>query len=61
MMKSQRIKGGKKVFKSFEEYKAAFYPQQNKDKALSNEDPNILGTILARQTINKYKHILLSK
>jgi hypothetical protein len=61
MMKSKRIGKEKKEFKSFEEYEAVFYPRQNKDKMLSNEDPSLLGVILARQTINKYKHILLNK
>ena len=61
MMKSQRTKAEKRIFKSFEEYEAVFYPQQSKVKTLTNEDPSALGTILARQTINKYKHILLNK
>lgn len=58
MMKKK--KGQKnREFKSFEEYEAAFFPQRSKESASSSQTPHSLGAMLARQSIGKYKHILL--
>lgn len=45
-------------YHSVKEYEKKFYPESYKKQSLEVSDPNTLGTILARESLNKFKQLI---
>jgi hypothetical protein len=45
-------------FHSMKEYEKKYYPESFKKQLLEFKDPDTLGIILARESLNKFKHLI---
>lgn len=45
-------------FHSVKEYEKKYYPESFKKQSIEISDPNTLGTVLARESLNKFKHLI---
>jgi hypothetical protein len=45
-------------FHSVKEYEKKYYPESYKKQSLEVSDPNNLGIVLARESLNKFKHLI---
>ena len=45
-------------FHSVKEYEKKYYPESFKKQSIEISDPNTLGTVLARKSLNKFKHLI---
>ena len=43
-------------YHSMEEYEKKYYPESFKKQSIEINDPNTLGQVLARESLNKFKH-----
>lgn len=46
------------AFHSMKEYVKKYYPEAFKKQSIEVSDPNTLGTVLARESLNKFKHLI---
>ncbi|PIQ95128.1 MAG: hypothetical protein CO148_03585 [Nitrospirae bacterium CG_4_9_14_3_um_filter_41_27] len=44
--------------RSMKEYEKKYYPESFKKQSVEISDPNTLGTVLARESLNKFKHLI---
>lgn len=45
-------------YHSMEEYEKKYYPESFKKKSIEVSDPNTLGNVLARESLNKFKQLI---
>lgn len=45
-------------YRSMKEYEKKYYPESFKKQSVEISDPNTLGTVLARESLNKFKHLI---
>lgn len=45
-------------FHSVKEYEAKYYPESVKKQSLEINDPDTLGIVLARESLNKFKQMM---
>ncbi len=45
-------------FHSVKEYEKKYYPESYKKQFLEVSDPNNIGIVLARESLNKFKHLI---
>lgn len=45
-------------YHSVKEYEKKYYPESFKKQSIEISDPNTLGTVLARESLNKFKHLI---
>ena len=43
---------------SLKEFEKKYYPESFKKQSIEISDPNTLGTVLARESLNKFKHLI---
>lgn len=55
-MKKSKIKV--KEYHSMKEYEKKYYPESFKKQSIKISDPSTLGIILARESLNKFKHLI---
>jgi hypothetical protein len=55
-MKKSRIRT--QEFHSMKEYEKKYYPESFKKQSLEVKDTDTLGIILARESLNKFKHLI---
>ncbi|MEW6419292.1 MAG: hypothetical protein AB1480_14470 [Nitrospirota bacterium] len=55
-MKKHRIKV--QAFHSMKEYEKKYYPESFKKQSIEISDPDTLGIVLARESLNKFKHLI---
>ena len=55
-MKKTKTKG--QEYHSMKEYEKKYYPESFKKQSIEISDPNTLGIILARESLNKFKHLI---
>lgn len=51
----------KSEFKSYEEYRESYFPISSKEQIFQFDDPRLFGTSLARESLNKFKHLLVKQ
>lgn len=56
MMKKSKTRT--QEFHSLKEYEKKYYPESFKKQSIEIRDPNTLGTVLARESLNKFKHLI---
>jgi hypothetical protein len=56
MMKKSKTRT--QEFHSVKEYEKKYYPESFKKQSIEISDPNTLGTVLARESLNKFKHLI---
>lgn len=44
--------------RSMKEYEKKYYPESFKKQSVEISDPNTLGTVLARESLNKFKQLI---
>ncbi|MDQ1254752.1 MAG: hypothetical protein QG646_4022 [Euryarchaeota archaeon] len=54
----KRLRTKVQEYHSMKEYEEKFYPESYKKQSLEDSDPNMLGTILARESLNKFKNLM---
>jgi hypothetical protein len=54
----KKIKAKAQEYHSMREYEKRFYPESCKKQSLDVSDPNEIGTILAEEMLNKFKHLM---
>ena len=47
-----------KEFHSMEEFEKKYYPEKFKKTSIEAVDPNALGTVLAKESLAKFKHLI---
>ena len=45
-------------YHSMEEYEKKYYPESFKKQSIEVNDPNTLGQVLARESLNKFKDLI---
>ena len=55
-MKKSKIR--MQEYHSMEEYEKKYYPESFKKQSIEINDPNTLGQVLARESLNKFKHLI---
>ena len=45
-------------YHSMEEYEEKYYPESFKKQSIEVNDPNTLGQVLARESLNKFKDLI---
>jgi len=56
MMKKSKTRT--QEFYSVKEYEKKYYPESFKKRSIKISDPNTLGIVLARESLNKFKHLI---
>jgi hypothetical protein len=56
MMKKSKTRT--QEFHSVKEYEKKYYPESYKKQSLEISDPNTLGIVLARESLNKFKQLI---
>ncbi len=54
----KKYKTNVQVFHSVKEYEKKYYPESLKKQSLEIGDPDTLGVILARESLNKFKQMM---
>jgi hypothetical protein len=54
----KKYKTNVQVFHSVKEYEKKYYPESRKKQMLEIDDPDTLGIILARESLNKFKQMI---